>query len=363
MRVLIACGGTGGHLFPGIAVGEALRARGHEILLLISQKSIDQQALQGREKLPVASLPTVGWPGLRVTRWPVFVRELWAGISAGKKILREFSPSAILGMGGFISAVPIWLGQQQGIPTFLHDSNTVPGKVTRLLARKARRVFLGFGETAAALPGATSVVTGTPVRADLLRHSPSDARTELGLAVDKKTILVMGGSQGARGLNAAVQAALPLLKSKAGEWQFIHLSGERDRAGLVAAYAEAGLAARVEPFSHRMDLAYSAADLVISRSGAGSLTEISHYGLASILIPFPAATDDHQTVNAQVFTKVGAAVLLPETSAQPEKLAEMFSEILENTARQEAMQAGSRQLMIADAAQNVVREVEQCVRN
>ena len=225
MNAIIACGGTGGHLFPGLAVAESLRARGHEVLLFVSEKEVDALALSGRsfafEKLPTIGLPSVYSPAIFG-----FLRRFNDSLARCRAIYRTFKPQAVLGMGGFTSTAPILAGRMRGISTFIHESNAIPGKANRLTARMVRAVLLGFKECAPFFPRSRTEVTGTPIRTELTRLNRQEARAKLGLDPNTLTLLVMGGSQGASGINQATIRALAALEG----WplQVIHLSGKRD---------------------------------------------------------------------------------------------------------------------------------------
>src|SRR6266480_1911462 len=210
MNTVIACGGTGGHLFPGIAVAEVLRDRGHEVMLLVSEKDIDALALSGRESFRVEKLPTVGLPSPFSPTILGFIHRFYESLALCRSIYRTFKPQVVLGMGGFTSTAPVLAGRMRGIPTFIHESNAVPGKANRLTARIVRTVMLGFKECAPFFPKTNTEITGTPVRTELVRLNRREARQKLGLQEDLMTVLVMGGSQGASGINQAMIKALPI---------------------------------------------------------------------------------------------------------------------------------------------------------
>src|SRR5881275_2673662 len=211
MNAVIACGGTGGHLFPGIAVAEVLQNRGHKVMLLISEKDIDAVALSGRTEFRVEKLPTVALPSPFSPAFFGFTRRFVESLSLCRSIYRKFKPHAVLGMGGFTSTAPVLAGRLRGIPTFIHESNAVPGKANRLTARVVRAVMLGFKECAPFFPKVHTEITGTPIRTELKRLDRRVARQKLGLRADLPTLLVMGGSQGASGINQAVIKSLPFL--------------------------------------------------------------------------------------------------------------------------------------------------------
>lgn len=356
-RVAIACGGTGGHLFPGMAVADELLARGVEPLLLVSRKKVDAVALQGGRHASVA-LSAIGWPGLRSPRVLAFAFGLAKTCAECGRIFRERRPGAVLGMGGFTSAVPLWLARRKGIPSLIHDSNVIPGRVTRMMAGRVDRVLVGLGACRGRLPeSAAVVVTGTPVRRGTGGVTRDEGLALFGFDAARKTVLVMGGSQGAMGVNGAMLAALGALGERARAWQFLHLAGAEDRARVEAAYREAGARATVLAFCDRMGAAYAVANVLVGRSGAASLAEISTVGIPMILVPFPHAADNHQWHNAKVFGDAGAAIVLEQARLEGPCLAGALAEILEGPGRAEAMRAACLSFSCEDAAARVADEV------
>src|ERR1700745_90796 len=190
MNAVIACGGTGGHLFPGIAVAEVLQNRGHNVMLLVSEKDIDAVALSGRTNFQVEKLPTVGLPSPFSPAFFGFTRRFVESLSVCRSLYRKFKPHAVLGMGGFTSTAPVLAGRIRGIATFIHESNAVPGKANRLTARMGHAVMLGFKECAPFFPRTHTEVTGTPVRTELVRSDRRLARRNLGLDEDLTTALL-----------------------------------------------------------------------------------------------------------------------------------------------------------------------------
>src|ERR671935_3347261 len=250
MKAVIACGGTGGHLFPGIAVAEVLRERGHEVMLFVSEKEIDALALSTRSQFRFEKLPTIGFPSFYSPAIFGFLRRFNESLARCRSIYKKFQPQAVLGMGGFTSTAPILAGRLRGIPTFIHESNAVPGKANRLTARMVNAVMLGFKECAPFFPKAHTEVTGTPVRTELIRLDRQMVRQKLGLREDVPTLLVMGGSQGASGINQAMIKALPFLRSV--RLQVIHLSGTRDERLVADNYRRENISAHIAAFHHRM---------------------------------------------------------------------------------------------------------------
>jgi UDP-N-acetylglucosamine--N-acetylmuramyl-(pentapeptide) pyrophosphoryl-undecaprenol N-acetylglucosamine transferase len=356
MNAVIACGGTGGHLFPGIAVAEVLRDRGHEVMLLVSEKDIDALALSGRESFRFEKLPTVGLPSPFSPEVLGFVRRFFESLSMCRSIYRKFKPQVVLGMGGFTSTAPVLAGRIRGITTFIHESNAIPGKANRLTGRIVRAVMLGFKECAPFFPKAHTEVTGTPIRTELKRLDRRIARSKLGLREDLTTLLVMGGSQGASGINQGMIKALPFLQGV--PLQVIHLSGARDKRLVADNYGRENLPAYVAAFHHRMEEVYSAADFLVARAGAASLAEFSAFSLPGILIPFPYAADDHQTRNAEIYAQAGAAILLRESELSGELLGRQIRELIQNPEQIQQMSANCSRLALKDAARRMVTTME-----
>src|SRR6266513_3208168 len=356
MNAVIACGGTGGHLFPGIAVAEVLRDRGHEVMLLVSEKEIDALALSGRTNFRFEKLPTVGLPSPFSPAILGFIRRFYQSFSLCRSIYRKFKPQVVLGMGGFTSTAPVLAGRMRGVSTFIHESNAIPGKANRLTARMVRAVMLGFKECAPFFPKARTEVTGTPIRTELKPLDREVARQRLGLRDDLTTLLVMGGSQGASGINQAMIKALPFLQGV--PLQVIHLSGARDERLVADNYRRESVPAYVAPFHHRMEEVYSAADLLVARAGAASLAEFAAFSLPGILIPFPYASDDHQTRNAEIYANADAAILLKQSEISGELLARRIRESIENPQRLQQMATNCARMAPKDAAGSVASTME-----
>jgi UDP-N-acetylglucosamine--N-acetylmuramyl-(pentapeptide) pyrophosphoryl-undecaprenol N-acetylglucosamine transferase len=356
MNTVIACGGTGGHLFPGLAVAEVLRSRGHEVMLFVSEKEIDTLALSGREEFRFQKLPTVGLPSPFSPKIFGFLGRFSESLRVCRSVYRKFKPHAVLGMGGFTSTAPVLAGKMRGVPTFIHESNAIPGKANRVTARMVRAVLLGFKECAPFFPRARTEVTGTPIRNELQPMDKKVARQKLGLREDLTTLLVMGGSQGASGINQAVIKSLPALHSA--QIQVIHLAGTRDERLVADNYQREKIPAHVAAFHHEMEVVYSAADFAIARSGAASLAELAAFSLPAILVPYPYAAEDHQTKNAEIFVRAGAAVLLKESDLTGELLAQKIRRLIDHPDQLRRLAENSARLAPKNAAALVVETME-----
>ncbi len=356
MNTVIACGGTGGHLFPGLAVAEVLRERGHDVMLFISEKEIDSLAVSNRSEFQVEKLPSIGLPSPFSPALLRFAGRFLESLSLCRKIYQRFNPQVVLGMGGFTSTAPVLAGKMRGIPTFVHESNAIPGKANRLTARMVRAVLLGFKESAQFFPRVPTEVTGTPIRRSLHPVERAAARQRFGLRDDLATLLVMGGSQGAAGINQAMIKSLPFLHDV--PMQVIHLSGARDERLVADNYQREKIPAYVAPFCHEMEEAYSAADFAIARSGAASLSELATFSLPSILIPYPYAADDHQTRNAEIFTRADAALMLKESEIAGDVLARIIRGLMADQEKLRRMSVNCSRLAPKDAAALVVETME-----
>jgi UDP-N-acetylglucosamine--N-acetylmuramyl-(pentapeptide) pyrophosphoryl-undecaprenol N-acetylglucosamine transferase len=348
--VAIACGGTGGHLFPGLAVAEQLKQRGCAVALLVSPKDVDQEAVKSARGMEIVTLPAVA---LQNRNYLSFARSFWQSWRASRNFFKSRPPRAVLAMGGFTSAPPVLAAGKFGARTFLHESNTIPGRANRFLARFVDEAFVGFPSAAARLRARKVTMTGTPVRPQFQPGEPAPCRAAFRLESNRPTILVMGGSQGASGINDMILSALPLLGNRTSAWQWLHLTGPGDVEKVEQAYAARGFKAVVKPFLVEMDMALGAATIAVSRAGASSLAEIAAVRLPSLLVPYPTAADNHQFYNARAFEATGAARLLEQKNATPEKVAALLCELIEGPAARAKIQAALAQWHAPKAAEQI----------
>jgi len=348
--IAIACGGTGGHIFPGLAVAEQLVKRGCSVTVLVSPKEVDQQAVKMARDVEVLTLPAVG---LQNRNYFSFARSFVKSWLAARKAFASCTPAAALAMGGFTSAPPVFAAKQFGAKTFLHESNTIPGKANRWLSRFVDECFVGFPQTASRLHTKNVLVPGTPVRPQFKPRDAAACRIALGLDPDRPTVLVMGGSQGASGINDLVTGSLSMLAAREPRMQFFHLSSPADVEKVRKAYAEKNLSAVVHGFFGEMDTALGAATVAVSRSGASSLAEIAAMRVPSILVPFPAAADNHQFFNAKAFDETGAAQLLEQKNSTPEKFANLILDLATSAVTREKMQSALAKWHAPQAAEQI----------
>jgi UDP-N-acetylglucosamine--N-acetylmuramyl-(pentapeptide) pyrophosphoryl-undecaprenol N-acetylglucosamine transferase len=352
--VAIACGGTGGHFFPGLAVADELRLRGCDVTILISPKEVDQEAVKNAIGMTVATLPAVGMTRGRLGQ---FIAGFWKSYRASRKLFRDRPPQAVLAMGGFTSAPPVLAGRACGAATFLHESNTIPGKANRWLAHFVDQAFVGFPTAAGRLHHTNILCTGTPVRPQFQPTDAGACRMALGLDAKRPLLLVMGGSQGASGINDLMLQSLPLLLKAAPDLQFLHLTGPNDVAKVQAGYEAHKARAAVRPFLTEMELALGAATAAISRAGASSLAEMAAMQVPAVLIPYPTAADNHQFHNASAFVDTGSALLLPQKGATAEQLASLVLSIVTDPAKRGSMTRGLGGWHRADAAEVIAERM------
>jgi UDP-N-acetylglucosamine--N-acetylmuramyl-(pentapeptide) pyrophosphoryl-undecaprenol N-acetylglucosamine transferase len=335
VSVAIACGGTGGHLFPGRAVAEELVTRGCGVTLLISPKDVDQQAARTAAGMHVVTLPAVGLSGWRLAG---FLRGAYRSYRLCARLFQERPHQAVLAMGGFTSAPAVLAGKRAAAATFLHESNAMAGRSNRWLARVVDQAFVGFPQACRWLPARSIEVTGTPVRSQFQPGDAPAARLGLGLDPRRPLLLVMGGSQGAGGLNELLLRSMVSLGKSLPALQFLHLTGPNDGQKVSEAYRAAGLRAVTRPFLTEMELAMAAATLAVSRAGASSMAELAAMRLPAIFVPYPFAADNHQEQNARVFVEAGAALMLRQQEATPELFVRMVTDLVGHEERIAAMQ-------------------------
>jgi UDP-N-acetylglucosamine--N-acetylmuramyl-(pentapeptide) pyrophosphoryl-undecaprenol N-acetylglucosamine transferase len=334
-----------------LAVADQLVRRGCEVTLLISPKEVDQQAVRGVSGMEVVSLPAVG---LKRRGEIAFVRGFVRSYRAAAKLFKSCPPQIALAMGGFTSAPPILAAKRGGAWTFLHESNTIPGRANRWLSWVVHRAFVGFPTAVGRLHNRNVTVTGTPVRSCFQTREAAACRTALGLDPVRPVLLVMGGSQGAGAINELVLQSLAPLASRLPEAQFFHLTGSGPLTEkLIQAYAALKLKAVVHPFFADMHLALGAATAAVSRSGASSLAELAAMRVPAVLIPYPTASDNHQFHNARAFEATGSARLLEQKTATPELLVQMLSDLIEKPAVHEQIQSALAQWHSPHAAEQI----------
>jgi UDP-N-acetylglucosamine--N-acetylmuramyl-(pentapeptide) pyrophosphoryl-undecaprenol N-acetylglucosamine transferase len=351
MKAIIAGGGTGGHLFPAIALAEELRSRTTDLpLLFVGVEGGVEASLLARRGWDFEGIRASGLQGKRFLPRLRSLTLIPSGLIRSLSILRRFRPDVVVGFGGYASAAIVLSAVLARVPTVIHEQNALPGLANRWLGKIVDRVAVAFEGASDFFPMSKVRVTGNPVRAELFGVSRAEAVTRLNLDPDRLTILIFGGSQGAHRLNRAVMEALPMLAGEREQIQFIHATGPRDLAVVRQGYEAGGYRAAVEPFFQAMAAAYAAADLCVCRAGAGTVVELCALGKPSVLVPFPFAANDHQRYNAEAVVASGGARMVLDRELSGAAVAEIIRTCLRDREGLEAMARRAKALAKPDAA-------------
>lgn len=357
MKLLIAGGGTGGHLMPALALARVAADLGHDVVLVGAQRGIEARILP-RHPFPFHLLPIE----------PIYRRQWWRNVllplmwlratRAANQVLRDEAPHIVVGTGGYAAGPVVLRAQQVGIPTVLQEQNAFPGITTRWLARHARQVHLGFPEARARLslgPFTKAFEFGNPITPPPARVDAPAARRELGLTggARERTVFVFGGSQGARPLNDVVAAALE--RGLLGDVNLIWGTGTAHESRFAPLAVPGRIVIR--GFFDPIATAYAAADLIIARAGAMTVSELCAWGKPSVLVPLPSAAADHQTSNARALADAGASLLVRERDLNPESLAQTVGTLVGDARRLDELGAAARKRGSPNAARTIVRKI------
>lgn len=352
MKIAVACGGTGGHIFPGLAVAEVMQARGHGVTLWLAGRDVEQASTVDWEG-PIVRIRAKGFSS-RVGLGAIGVCfRLLAAITASVREMRTSRPDVVLAMGSYASVGPVVAARLLRIPTVLHESNAVPGRAVAFLARFASRIAVGCQAAAASLVHDDVTVTGFPLRRRL------DGSFEDGaLAPDRFTVLVMGGSQGAHALNETVSAAVIRLQKQSCPVNVVHLAGRLDAESIREQYRDAGVCALVFDFLGEMGKAYHAADLAIARSGAATCAELAACAVPALLVPLPTARRQHQLLNALVVSGAGGADVIAQEALTVKRVCEAIDSLRCDPDRLAEMRKMLKQSAVLDGADQLANLVE-----
>ncbi len=345
--ILIMAGGTGGHVFPALAVAQELRARGVPVTWLGSAGGFENKIVPAHG-ITLERIDVTGLRGKGARTWLAAPLRLWSAVRQARAVLARISPRAVLGAGGFASGPGGIAARLARIPLLVHEQNAVAGLTNRTLARFATRVFEAFPHSFPRSIGAQLI--GNPVRADIAALPAPEER--FAGRSGRIRMLVLGGSQGAQTLNRLIPQSLARLAPDARP-EIRHQAGERNFAAAEREYAQAGVDATVLAFIDDMAAAYGWCDLAVCRAGALTITELQAAGLAAVLIPFPAAVDDHQTKNAEVMVRIGAARLVQERDLTADRLAPLLAGLMSDRAKLLSMARAARASALTDAAQRL----------
>jgi len=357
VRGIIAGGGTGGHLFPGLAIAREIckRSEKAELLFVTGRRKMELDILDRtgflQSSIDVEGLKGRGWfKGLRaLVKLPLSFFQSFS-------IIRGFSPNIVIGVGGYSSGPVCMVARLMGIPSAIHEQNSYPGLTNRLLCRVVDRVFISFEESRGHFPGGSLLLTGNPIREELLK-----GETTIEEQKETFTILILGGSQGARAINRSVVATLKILKERGKAPGVIHQTGKTDYEEVVEAYGREGVKGEIQPFIEDMGRAYYQADLVISRAGATTVSELAALGKPSILIPYPYAANRHQETNAQMLVRAGGAEMMLEEALSGRRLAGSLMRYMNDRPALTEMGQRARKVGRGDAAGIIVDKLMEMI--
>ncbi len=356
MKIVVACGGTGGHAFPGLAVAEELKSRGHEVVIWDSGRDVESGVMRNWD----GPLFSTGARQLSLKNAFAILRS----ISRCRREMKRLKPDVLLAMGSYSSLPPVLAARAYGVPVVLHEANTIPGRAVDMLARYAKVVAISFPETAKYLPHAKTVRTGLPVRAGI-----ADGQRFGFIPKDSFVVFVTGGSQGAHAINCLLSEALVILQDEIRarrarrQLYVIHQSGVKDEGPVLATYAQAALPSRVVAFEKEMASAFASADIVVARAGASTCFELAACGKPAFLIPLPSAMRNHQHFNADAFASLGAADEGVQAKLSSHQIARYLLSKYENPERLVEMGQKIRALATPNAAQEVATLVERHARH
>jgi len=345
VKVLLAAGGTGGHIHPALAIVRELLSRDLRIeAVFVGTRGGLEASLVSQEGLRLETIEVRAIQGRTFFEKVLCLAQIPRSLTQAWGVLSRFSPQVVVGMGGYASGPVVLAAALRGIPTLIHEQNAYPGLTNRWLSRVVDVVALSFFESASFLKGRRVVVTGNPIRRELLEGDREEARKVLGLGEKELTTFAFGGSQGAHRINQAMAEALQGLEGLQGELQFLHATGERDLDWVEGAYRRHGFRAAVRPYFHDMTSAYAASDLCICRAGASTIAELCALGKPALLVPYPFAANDHQRLNSRALAMVGGAEVIRDQDLDGGKLAGLIRTFLHNRSKLEEMAARARSL-------------------
>jgi len=362
-KIILAGGGTGGHIYPAIAIAQALNKNfpNSEILFIGTEKGLEKELVK-KAGFPLKTIRVKGFRRKLSLDTLVSIKELVHGAVESLSIIKNEKPDFVIGTGGYVAGPVVFFASILGIPSVIHEQNVIPGITNKVLARFVDRIFISFSDSLKYFPKEKTLLVGNPVRKEIAQGNRLSARKKFGLSPDLPVVLCFGGSQGAARINDAICYIIEAIKDTA-RFQLIHITGKNHYDKIKSFLANKGIDTDklghiiVKPYIHEMQDAYAAADLVISRAGALSISELTVCGKPAILIPLPTAANHHQDFNANFMEKNGAAVVLTEDRLSGEKLFSTIESLIFDKHRLHQMSLASKSLAIEDAADKILAEI------
>lgn len=368
MKVILSGGGTGGHIYPAVSIAKEIKKQDEnaEIIFIGTERGLETSIVP-KEGFKLLTIKVRGFERKLSLGNVIAVKESFVSLFKVSKIIREFKPDIVIGTGGYVCGSVLMAAAMMNIPTLIHEQNAFPGVTNKILARLVDVVAVNFPEAKSYFPQNGKVLaTGNPIRSDMLNISKEEGLKEFGFSKELPVVFVVGGSRGAKKVNESV---LPVAKQcvSGKSFQMLHMTGETQYEDVVGRYKTEGIDLntpylKVVPYLHNMPYAMAASDIIISRCGASTLSEITALGKPSILIPYPYATDNHQEYNARALEKNGAAVVILERDLNEKLLFDEVSDMLNKPEKTNQMKAKSKGLGRTDAAYVIVKAAEKLVQ-
>ena len=359
MNIVIAGGGTGGHLFPALAIARGVERAisGVKVTFVGTARGLEAKIIP-REGFDLKFITSEGLVGKRVFRTLLSALKIPGSLRESYKLLKDIKPDMVLGVGGYSSGPVLACARFMGIPTLIHEQNTIPGLTNKMLGKIVDTVAVTYHESIKCFPKEKTYLTGNPVRTEIMEGSRERGCEIFSLDRDRFTIFIFGGSRGASHINHAVDESLTYLETYRDKIQFLHQTGEAEFDVMKETYNKRGFKGTVMPFAYEMADAYAVADLIISRAGATTLAELTACGKAAILVPYPHAAANHQEINARKLWDIGAAHVVLDRDLNGKSLSDMITYMLEKPDRVSKMARISKSLGSREATEKVIELIK-----
>jgi len=362
LKIIVSGGGTGGHIYPALALIKEIKKlnTSAEFLYIGTEKGLESKIVT-REGIPFKTIHITGFKRKISFENIKTITRFIKGVQDSKKLIKEFKPDVVIGTGGYVCGPVVYAASKLHIPTIVHEQNSIPGLTNKFLSRYVNKVAICFEEARTYFPKEKVVLTGNPRASEVIGKDGKAGRASVGLNASQKSVLLVGGSRGARPLNDAFLNALPEVKNK--EYQFLYVTGEVHYENVMNQVKAVGNPDNViiKPFIHNMPEVLAGVDLVVARAGATTLAELTALGLPSILVPSPYVTNNHQEKNARSLSDKGAAILRLEQELTGSQLIKDIDSVLLNQLKLEEMKKASSQIGIPDAATRLYKEMQKLV--
>jgi UDP-N-acetylglucosamine--N-acetylmuramyl-(pentapeptide) pyrophosphoryl-undecaprenol N-acetylglucosamine transferase len=351
MRLVITAGGTGGHILPALAIARALKEKkpDTDILFIGTDRGLEEK-LAAKYNIKFVPLKAAGIKGKSLRSMISAVSVNIRAFAGALKIVSSFKPDWVIGAGGYVTGMVVLAGRLTGARCAIQEQNSIPGLTNRILSRLSQQIFLSFPDAARSFPAGKSIVAGNPLRPEF---EPDDS-------INKRTLLIMGGSLGATSINRAAVNALEIIKKSLNGFDIIHQTGGTDADWVKKAYEEKGLKVKVEPFIEDMASVFAKTKLAVCRAGGITLSELSRMGVPAIMIPLPSAADNHQYFNARYISDAGGGWILDQAGLTPETLSAEIHNRLKDEAALSMASSASRRLGLGDGTEYITRELIKC---